>query len=556
VRGIIGRLRQAVPLTSLALAAIPLALVAGGFLLPYLAALSAGLKDGAASALGNPRVIPLTLFTIKIAALSTLMALALGLPGAWFLGTGSRRFAAVVRALTAIPFAMPPILVVLGFVLFFGNAGWANRLLAHLTGQEAGPLRILYRPEAIILAHGFYNFPLVIRLAGDGIAQARRSYAAGAASLGASGLVTAVTVLFPLALPSLLAAVFLVFLYCFTSFALVLVLGGGPAATTLAVEIYRYARITLDYTNAGALALAETLVAVLVFAAYIFCASRGRNHIQQTGAPMETTGSSTAGKALLGVYALAILVLVIGPLLSIPAESLLTRASRSAAPSISLRWWRMLREQVLPALGRSALLAALSASIAVFAGALAAAAAKTAASKTTGPQTGAAFLSALTRFSLSLPLASSGIVLGLGWTILYGRTGARTITAVACLHAVAALPFAYASISEGLNSIPQSISAAARVFGASPIQAALTVELPLALRRLCSAWGFAAAISLGELNALLMLGMDQWETLPLLIYRAAGAYRYGTACAAGTLLLVCCFGAFILSEKLGAAHGA
>jgi thiamine transport system permease protein len=535
-------------LTAFALAAVPLALAAGGFLLPYLAALGAGLKGGALSALNNSRLVPLTLFTVKIAALSTLTALALGLPGAWFLGTGSRRFSSVVRALTAIPFAMPPILVVLGFVLFFGNAGWANRFLAGLTGKTEGPLRLLYRPEAIILAHGFYNFPLVIRLAGDGIAQARRAYAAGAASLGASGLVTAVTVLFPLAFPSLLAAVFLVFLYCFTSFALVLVLGGGPAATTLAVEIYRYARVSLDYTNAGALAIAETFTALLVFAGYIFCVSRGRNHIEQTGAPMETKGSSAAGKIILGIYALVILFLVLGPLLSIPAESFLVRASRSAVPSAGLRWWLALKSQVLPALGRSVFLATLSASIAVFAGALAAAAAKIS-------RSGGGGLSALMRLALSLPLASSGIVLGLGWTILYGRSNAGSVAAAACLHGVAALPFVYASISEGLNSIPQSVTAAAKVFGAPPFLAAFTVELPMARRRLCSAWGFAAAISLGELNAVLMLGME-WETLPLLIYRAAGAYRYGTACAAGTLLLACCFGAFILSEKLGASHGA
>jgi thiamine transport system permease protein len=542
-----GQGRKEALLTAYALAAIPFALAAGGFILPYAAALGAGFKGGAlgAGALKNSRLVPLTLFTVRIAALSTLAALVLGLPGAWFLGTGSRRFSSAVRALTAIPFAMPPILVVLGFVLFFGNAGWANRFLAGFTGKAEGPLRLLYRPGAVILAHGFYNFPLVIRLAGDGIAQARRSYAAGAASLGASGLVTAVTILFPLALPSLLAAVFLVFLYCFTSFALVLVLGGGPAATTLAVEIYRYARIGLDYTNAGVLAAAETFTAVLVFSGYIFCVSRRRNRIQETCVSMETKGSSAAGRVILGLYVLVILFLVMGPLLSIPVESFLVRASRSAARSVSFRWWLALKSQVLPALGRSLFLAALSASIAVFTGAMGAAAAKIAGNG----------LAALTRFTLSLPLASSGIVLGLGWTVLYGRSGAGTVAAAAFIHGAAAMPFAYASVSEGLNSIPQSVTAAAGVFGAPPLAAVLTVELPMARRRLCSAWGFAAAISLGELNAVLMLGME-WETLPLLIYRAAGAYRYGTACAAGTLLLGCCFGAFMVSEKLGASGGA
>jgi len=46
----------------------------------------------------------------------------------------------------------------------------------------------------------------------------------------------------------------------------------------------------------------------------------------------------------------------------------------------------------------------------------------------------------------------------------------------------------------------------------------------------------------------MMLGLEKWETLPLYIYRATGAYRYGNACAAGTLLILCCAGCFLLSE--------
>jgi thiamine transport system permease protein len=96
---------------------------------------------------------------------------------------------------------------------------------------------------------------------------------------------------------------------------------------------------------------------------------------------------------------------------------------------------------------------------------------------------------------------------------------------------------------------------AASVFGASPPLRILTVELPLVLRHIRSAWGFSAAISLGELNAILMLGMEHWETLPLFMYRAAGSYRYGLACAAGTLLILCCLGAFMISEYPGETLG-
>jgi thiamine transport system permease protein len=453
---------------------------------------------------------------------------------------------------------MPPILVVLGFVLFFGNAGWINRLLAGMGNGifpgifpgGGGPLRILYRPGAVILAHGFYNFPLVIRLVGDGLAGARKAYSPAAASLGASPLIGALSVLLPLSFPSLLAASLLVFLYSFTSFAVVLVLGGGPAATTLAVEIYRYARLSLDYQNAGVLALVETLIAGCAFGAYVFFDRKGRAAVPQDAPALEGDRARRGGvsgpprisprRVFVFLYALVILFFVLGPILSVPAESFLWKPSWAALPRPTLRWWLSLGDRVIPALGRSLLAAGLSASLACLLAILAAGAAKTAGK--------ASPLAALIRLCAAAPLASSGIVLGLGFTVLYGREHARTLPALLALHAVTALPFAFSSVSEGLEGIAPNTANAAASFGAGPVVRILTVDLPMTFRRIRSAWGFAAAISLGELNAVLMLGMENWETLPLLIYRAAGSYRYGAACAAGALLLLACLGAFLLSE--------
>jgi ABC-type Fe3+ transport system permease subunit len=137
------------------------------------------------------------------------------------------------------------------------------------------------------------------------------------------------------------------------------------------------------------------------------------------------------------------------------------------------------------------------------------------------------------------PLASSGIVLGLGWLMFYGSRS-HSLFAAVLVHAVLALPFAFNSVSGGLKTLPRNLLNAAAVNGASPPAALVTAILPLAAPQLRSAWAFAAVISLGELNAVMMLGLENWETLPLLIYRAVGAYRYGAACAAGTLLILCC----------------
>jgi len=528
------------------LAMPPVLAVVFSFILPYAASFAPairGLLSGEISALRNNALLNITLFTFKQAFLSVLVSLALGLPGAWFIGNSRSRYTPFLRTLTAIPFAMPSILVVLGFVLFFGNSGWVNRVYSVLP-FSGEPLRILYKPQAVILAHGFFNFPLVIRLAGDGIARARRAYAPAAESLGASPLKTILTVILPLAVPSILAASFLIFMYCFTSFAVVLVLGGGPNTTTLAVEIYRHARIFLNYGNAGFLALIETSIAVCVFMTYVLAGKKSMSIKTNIIEHAQTEKKYLVSRIVMIAYFIVIAFFILGPLLSIPLESFLHRPSRSAQQVLSVRWWSDLGDTCLPALARSLILAFFSATTACVLAFFAAGAVKLFETNSKGT----AFPANLIRFFAVSPVISSGIVLGLGWLIMYGRNFSRSPLALVMVHGVSAMPFAFNFISEGFRSLPANTLNAAAVFGADPLRGLLTTALPLSLSRVRSAWGFAAALSLGELNAVMMLGMEGWETLPLYIYRAVSAYRYGTACAGGTLLILCCAVSFLFSE--------
>jgi thiamine transport system permease protein len=518
--------------------ALPLALaVIFSFLIPYGASFrEAALGMEEITVWENSSLLRITLFTLKQAFFSVLVALVLGLPGAWFVGTSRSRFTPLLRTLTAVPFAMPSILVVLGFVLFFGNSGWLSHLF---------PIQILYKPQAIILAHGFFNFPLVVRLAGDGLARARKAYAPAAASLGASPLITVFTVLLPLSLPAIMSAALLVFLYSFTSFAVVLVLGGGPASTTLAVEIYRHARVFLNYPNAGVLAFMETLIAVSVFLGFAYFGKKSREiktDLQER--TFDERKKSVPALIVMSVYGIIAAIFILGPILSILIESFLYRPSRSASQVLSVIWWRSLGDSALPALLRSLVLAFSSATLACVLAIFGAGYLKMQENRGRDNSIGANLL----RFLAAAPVISSGIVLGLGWLIIYGNNFSRSPIALVILHAVIALPFAFNSISEGFRSLPANTLNAAMVFGATPLKGLLTTAVPLSLKQIRSGWGFAAALSLGELNAVMMLRMEGWETLPLFIYRAAGAYRYGIACAGGTLLILCCAACFLLAE--------
>jgi len=522
--------------------ALPLVLsVSFFFILPYGASLTPLAGGGEAiSIFKNSAFLSITFFTLKQSFFSVLVSLLLGLPGALFAGSGKSRFSPLFRIIFSIPFAVPSILAVMGFVLFFGNSGWVNTFLKFITGSTEGPIRILYKPEAIILAHGFFNFPLVIRLVGDGIARAKKSYASAAANLGASPFMTSLTVILPLSLPAILSSILLVFLYSFTSFTVVLVLGGGPASTTLAVEIYRHARIFLNYRNAGVLALAETLIAVSVFCAYIFFGRKSgqiKSEIEEQYPDIKVYSSGI--KILVLIYVTLIGIFILGPLVSVILESFLFQNSRSALPAFGFRWWHMV-DTWLPALFRSLLLALLSSLLSCLLAISAAQSIKISEKKRNN------ILSGFIRFCASAPVVSSGIVLGLGWLILYGRRSSPLVLIL--LHGIMALPFSFNSIYEGFRSIPDNTLDAASVLGAGHFRSLITVTLPLSRGRIRSAWAFAAALSLGEINTVIMLGMENFETLPLYIYRAMGAYRYGTACAAGTLLILCCTACFLFSE--------
>ena len=522
--------------------ALPLVLsVTLFFILPYCASLTPLAGGGEAiSLLKNSAFLSIMLFTLKQSFFSVLVSLLIGIPGALLVGSGKSRITPLFRIIFSIPFAVPSILAVMGFVLFFGNSGWVNTFLKFITGSTEGPIRILYKPEAIILAHGFFNFPLVIRLVGDGIARAKKSYASAAANLGATPLMTSLTVILPLSLPAILSSVLLVFLYSFTSFAVVLVLGGGPASTTLAVEIYRHARIFLNYQNAGVLALTETLIAVSVFCTYIFFGRKSGGIKPEIEAQYSDIKVYPSGiKILVLIYVTIIGIFILGPLLSVILESFLFQNSRSALPVFGLRWWRMV-DTWLPALFRSLVLAFLSSGLSCILAISAAQSIKISEKKRNN------ILSGFVRFCASAPVVSSGIVLGLGWLILYGRRSSPFVLVL--LHGIMALPFSFNSIYEGFRSIPDNNLDAAAILGAGPFRSLVTVTLPLSRRRIRSAWAFAASLSLGEINTVIMLGIENYETLPLYIYRAMGAYRYGTACAAGTLLILCCTACFLFSE--------
>jgi thiamine transport system permease protein len=226
-----------------------------------------------AEALASPVQREIFGFTLLQAGLSTLLTLALGLPGAYLLARFDFRGRSLLQALTAVPFVMPTLVVGAAFHALLGPHGWANVALMALFHLPEPPLRVIHSLGAILLAHVFYNTSIVLRLVGDFWSHLDPRLDAAARTLGADRRQVLLRVTLPLLLPAIAAAALLVFLFDFTSFGVILVLG-GPRLSTLEVEIYNQTVGLFNLPLAAALSIIQLGCTLLLTVLYTRLAGR------------------------------------------------------------------------------------------------------------------------------------------------------------------------------------------------------------------------------------------------------------------------------------------
>ncbi|MCG8472161.1 MAG: iron ABC transporter permease [Desulfobacterales bacterium] len=497
----------------------------------------------------RPTTFQVISFTLWQALVSTVVSLVLGLPGAWLLGRASFKGKRVLKALTAVPFVLPSILVVLAFVVFYGNSGVLNRFFMDLFDLRKPLFPILYSFWAIILAHAFYNFPLAARLIGAFWERHNPAPAAAAQTLGAGPVRTFFSVTLPGLFPAIFSAGCIIYLFCFMSFAIVLVLGGGPKYTTLEVEIYRAARIGLNLEVAASLAVVGALLTLLMLGLSIklqhIATHRGQAVVRRG------TGTSLKGAFSLFwiAYAALVILVVASPLVALVGRSFLERTSRSGPLIWSLRWYGELFSSMGAALSLRAVANSLGFAFLTVCFSLPLG---MSAAWVTHRVRGR--VSRIAEMAMMLPMGVSSVVLGLGyfkclslWFSHYSGSRAAVVAA----HVVVTYPFVLRAISASLRRMPHSLPQASRTLGANAFQTFCKVELPMIRSGLVAGASFAFALSMGEINATLILAGPDTLTIPLALYRLIGAYKYFAACALGALLMVICVACFLLIEWVG-----
>lgn len=494
-------------------------------------------------------------FTLYQAALSTLLTLVVGVPLAFLFARYRFPGKTLWRALLAIPFMLPTVVVAAGFNAFLGDRGWLNLTLMRLLGLGAPPVRFTGTLTAILVAHVFYNTTLVVRLLGHALEHLDPHLEQAARVLGADGGQVLRHVTMPLLRPSLLAATALVFLFDFTSFGVILLLG-GPTFATLEVEIYIQGMHLLNLPLAALLSVVQLLCTVALSFLYSRFLPRIVTPFSLRPAEANIRSPRRWGERLFLVTMLALLVaLFLVPMASVPFRSVARlEAARGERGEIryglTVDYYRGLfvnRRSSLfyvppLAAARNSLLYALA--TVLLSMALGTPAAIALARRGQAVRT----LDVL----FMLPLGASAVTLGLGFLMVF-RRAVTSPWLVPLAHTLIALPLVIRTLQPALASIPPRLREAARVLGASPWRAWWTVEWPILWRASLAAATFALTVSLGEFGATLLLARPEYPTLPVAIYRflsQPGGLNYGQAMAMTTILMSFTTGGVLLIERL------
>ncbi|TDC22737.1 iron ABC transporter permease [Streptomyces sp. 8K308] len=536
----------------LALLAPPLAFFALFFAYPVAAIVERGLRPDGAWRLGvvgevltDPDLAGVVWFTCWQAAASTALTLALALPGAYVFARLDFPGKRLLHAVVAVPFVLPTVVTGAAFLALLGRGG----LLDELWG-----VRLDSTAWAILLAHVFFNYAVVVRTVGGLWAQLDPRQEEAARVLGAGRFAAWRRVTLPALAPALAAAGLLVFLFTFTSFGVVQILG-GPRYATLEVEIYRQTAQLLDLPTAAVLTLLQfAAVAALL-------ATHGRLARRREGAlalrDPATTARPPRGRAqwaLLGGVSAVIAVLILLPLGVLVERSLATPdgyglgnyralADTESGTFVAAPW---------EAVGTSLRYAAVATAIALVVGGLAAVALTRRAGR---------LLRGVDAL-LMLPLGTSAVTVGFGFLIALDEPPLDLRSSwllVPLAQALVGTPFVVRVLLPVLRSVDDRLRQAAAVLGASPWRAWREVDLPLVRRALLVAAGFAFAVSLGEFGATVFIARADAPTLPVAVARLLsrpGELNYGQAMALSTVLMLVCALTLLALERLRPARSA
>lgn len=509
-------------------------------------------------------------FTFGQATLSTLLTLALALPCAYVFTRYRFWGKSLLMSLATLPFVLPTVVVAAAFRALLWDNGLLNETLMRLFALDSPPLQIQRSLIVILLAHVFYNFAVAMRIIVGYWANQTVHIEEAARVLGANQWRLWWNVRLPILRPAITAAGLLVFIFTFTSFGVVLILGGFRYST-LEVEIYYQTRDIFNLPVASALVLVQIAFMFVTMTLYTRLQGNMKTDLQSM-ALVQRRPQTRLDKSLVGAVIGVIVMLIITPLFALVWRSLSFHPQRSlfhhyqnlienrvVGSRIARTMTDVIGSPPIEVMQNSLKFALMSTFFAVILGLLTA-------YLLSGRWRGAKWLDPI----FMLPLATSAVTLGFGFILTMNFNGVRDAinqlfglsiqsswdlraswVLIPIAHVLVSMPFVVRSVLPVLRSVSRSIYEAADVLGASPWVRWMSIELPLISRAVMVGATFAFTMSMGEFGASVFVARQGNSTLPIAIERLLGqAGTAGDAYALSVLLLVVCAVSFIVIERV------
>lgn len=497
--------------------------------------------------LNDPYYLGRIWFTIWQAVVSTLLTLAIGLPAAFLFARYEFPGKTLLKAISSLPFVMPTIVVAMGFTALFGAQGLVNSALMTMFGLDNPPVRITNTLTIIFMAHAFYNYAIIVRIVSALWSNLDPNLEGSAKMLGAGSIQTFYHVTLPLLLPAIISASLLSFAFSFTSFGVVLVLG-GPEYSTLEVSIYELTAKLFRLPLAGALAIIQ--LGFTYFFLLLYSKFQEQSAVRVDLKPRESTSRHpTRWKEKIFVVAIILMLLtLLSPLVALVVRWITLDggfATNQMANLFSDDRGSYFHLSPVTIIWNSLRFALITVAISLIIGTI------ISYTITNVNRRWRNLADAL----VMLPLGVSAVTLGFGYIIALGRPpidlrGSWLILVIA--HSLVAYPFVIRSLLPVLKGMNSNLREAAAVLGANPARVFLLVELPLIAPALLVGATFAFAVSMGEFGASLILVRVEFTTMPVAIFRflgLPGTANLGMALGMSCLLMVVVSLGFIAIER-------
>ena len=433
--------------------------------------------------LSNQSLRGVAWFSLWQAIISTLATLAIGLPVTWALSRFTFRGSRIARGILTAPFVLPAVVVAAGVLAITDSRGVIPILWAHVV----------------------FNVSVILRIVGPRWAMVNLRLEHVAATLGARPTRTFTHVVLPQISDAVISAATLVFVYCFTSFGVIAILG-GVSRRTLETEIFTQAVRLGNTTTATALAVLQAIIIGAVF----FFTRRGSRSLStslhvSSAQPLQTKPTHRTTPLIITAAAI---IIVASPLLASIYRSLVVNSQ------LSLSAWRTIFSGSLPALSVSPQSVIITSLVFAITAACICVPLALLVATTSAP-----------RALFSLPLIVSAATLGIGLIITFNTspfTWRSERWFIPVIHAVIALPLVIRALEPAARAIPTSLRNASATLGASPFTTWRRVELPLLKTALLRATGLSMAVSLGEFGATSFMSRSGSTTLPIAIAQLLG----------------------------------